>query len=202
MSKSSHEETHHAEQGQPVKTRVPRSLFVLILLLLAGMYWYAAYGDTPPPEKTVQTFYQAYFAGDYETVADNLSVFWSVRFLPQYADLSPSELLAQRTQVVSDITGVISDIESQNAPPQGVKINIKKPYTKVGKTSAVVVYEFVEQGQPTSMEAAILIMEKGKYRIFNLSTVDESVLSDIKNLDMNVLDQNFDELLSSQPSAE
>lgn len=197
MSNPSHEPSPRPPAAQAGQRRVPRSLFAIIILCLAGLYWFAAYGDTPAPEKTVKTFYKAYFGRDYQTVADNLSVFWSVRFLPEYADLEPAELLASRPQIVNSIAGVIEEIENENTIPEDVEIDINRQYTRIGKTSAIVAYEFKEQGQPTSMEAAILILEKGEFRIFNMSTIDETVLPEIEAMDMRILDENLDELLSS-----
>ncbi len=196
MDKSSHEIVSKPIGDNYLKPRVPRSLFVIIILAFSALYWYSAYGTTPP-EKTVKTFYQAYFTKDYDTVANNLSVFWAVRFLPEYASMSPVELLDNRTKIVGEIANAISESEQDNEIPTSVSINIKKPYTNIGKNSAIVVYGFNENGKETSMEAAILIMEKGQFRIFNMSPVDESTLEQIKTLDINILDENFAELLKS-----
>jgi hypothetical protein len=197
LDNSSHEIVSQPIGDKYVKPRVPRSLFVIIILAFSALYWYSAYGATPP-EKTIKTFYQAYFNRDYNTVANNLSVFWSVRFLPEYASMSPAELLQNRSKIEGEIAKVIGDIEKDNQVPAGVTINIKKPYTKEGNVGAVVVYGFIENGQESSMEAAILIKEKGQFRIFNMSPVDDSTLQQIKTLDINILDQNFGELLATK----
>ena len=200
MDKSSHETTPRSDVDQNAKRRVPRALFAIILICFAGLYWFAAYGDTPAPEKTVKNFYQAYFNRDFNTVAQNLSVFWSVRLLSEnYATMTPAELLANRAAIEKEVAAAIADIEKDNQIPAGVTISVMKDYTKVGKESAIVVYSFMEGGKATSMEAAILIMEKGQFRIFNMSPVDASVLDQIKSLDVNILDQNFADLLN--PSA-
>ena len=198
MDKSSHESAPRSEVDKNAKRRVPRSIFAIILICFAGLYWFAAYGDTPAPEKTVKNFYQAYFNRDFNTVAQNLSVFWSVRFLPDYASMTPAELLANRAKIEKEISAVIADIEKDNEIPAGVTISVMKDYTKVGKESAIVVYSFMENGKVTSMEAAILILEKGQFRIFNMSPVDDTVLDQIKSLDINILDQNFADLLNPQ----
>jgi hypothetical protein len=164
---------------------------------LAALYGWAAFGDTPAPVKTVQNFYTAYFKGDYKTVSQNLSVFWSVRLLPDYASMSPVDLLNNRSKIEVAVAQVITDNEKDNQLPTGVSIEIMKDYTKIGQESAIVVYQFKEQGAVTGMEAAILILEDGQFRIFNMSTVDSSVLDQIKSLDMSVLDQNFADLMST-----
>ena len=197
MDKSSHESVHQPVVDTLLKPRVPRFIFVVIIAIFAAMYWYAAYGDTPAPEKTVKTFYQAYFDRDFDTVAKNLSVFWSVRFLPDYASMSPEQLLENRTKIEADISKVIADIEKENSVPKGVSIEVMKEYTKMGKNSAIVVYSFKENGKDTGMETALLIKEKGQLRIFNMSPIDPETLEQIKAVDINVLDENFDSLLTT-----
>ncbi|MEA4924709.1 MAG: hypothetical protein VB084_05290 [Syntrophomonadaceae bacterium] len=198
---NSHASTRQPEADKNVKRRVPRSIFGIILVCFAALYWYAAYGDTPAPEKTVKNFYQAYFNRNFDVVAQNLSVFWSVRFLPDdYANMAPAELIENRPQIEEQIAAVIADIEKDTEIPQGVTVNIMKDYTKIGQKSAVVVYSFMENGKETGMEAAILIMEKGQFRIFNMSPIDETILGQVKDLDINRIDENFTELLNSPQS--
>lgn len=196
MSKA-HDTTAHTTGGTTGPRRVPRALFVIILLCLAGLYGWAAFGDTPAPEKTVKNFYTAYFNRDYKTVAQNLSVFWSVRLLPDYANMSPLELLDNRSKIEGETAVAIADIEKDNQLPEGMSVEIMKDYTKIGKESAIVVYQFKEKETVTSMEVAILILEKEQFRIFNMSAVDDTVLGQIKALDMSVLDQNFADLMAT-----
>jgi len=191
----------HESEPRPVvegPRRVPRALFVIIILAFGALYWWAAYGDTPAPEKTVKTFYTAYFNRDFNTVSQNLSVFWSVRFLPQYAAMTPTELLANRTKIEADISKVIADIEKDNQIPKGISIEVNKVYTKQGENSAIVVYGFKENGKITSMETAVLIKENGQLRIFNMSPVDPQTLDQIKAIDIKVLDENFTNLLTPE----
>lgn len=197
MDNASNESIYRPMEVENIKRRVPRSIFVIILVCFSALYWWAAYGDKPAPEKVVQNFYQAYFNRNFDVVAQNLSVFWSVRFLPDdYANMSPADLLKNRPQIEKQIAAVISDIEKDNQIPQGVTISIMKDYTKIGKESAVVVYGFMENGKQTSMEAAILILEDGQFRIFNMSPIDDTVLPQVKDLDITKLDQSFTDLLN------
>jgi len=163
---------------------------------LAALYGYAAYWDPNRPEKTVQNFYQAYFTGDYKTVSSNLSVFWAVRLLPQYADMDSVELLTKRAEIEENLFQVISEVESMYDAPRDISIQILKPYTKEGTYSAVVVYKFMEKSKEAGMEAAILIKEQGKFRIFTMTPVDEQSLSQIKAVNISELDANFLELQS------
>jgi hypothetical protein len=163
---------------------------------LAALYGYAAYWDPTRPEKTVQNFYQAYFTGDYKTVSSNLSVFWAVRLLPQYADMDSVELLTKRAEIEENLFQVIREVESMYDAPRDISIQILKPYTKEGTYSAVVVYKFMEKSKEAGMEAAILIKEQGKFRIFTMTPVDEQSLSQIKAVNISELDANFLELQS------
>jgi len=199
LSNTAHDSTH-AVKETPGPSRVPRGLFVIIILCLAALYGWAVYGDTPAPEKTVKNFYAAYFDRNYETVSQNLSVFWAARFLPEYAEMDAAELVADRANIEKGIAGVIGEIEAENQLPEGLSIEIMKDYTKIGEKSAIVVYEFKENNEVTSKEAAILIMENGQFRIFNMSAIDDSALEQIKNFDMKILDENFTELLTSPES--
>ncbi|HPF20411.1 MAG TPA: hypothetical protein PLC88_03650 [Syntrophomonas sp.] len=178
------------------RAKVPVFIWFVIVVLLAALYGYAAYWDPNRPEKTVQNFYQAYFTGDYKTVSSNLSVFWAVRLLPQYADMDSVELLTKRAEIEENLFQVISEVESMYDAPRDISIQILKPYTKEGTYSAVVVYKFMEKSKEAGMEAAILIKEQGKFRIFTMTPVDEQSLSQIKAVNISELDANFLELQS------
>jgi hypothetical protein len=180
------------------KQGVPKSLFVFIIVILAGMYYYAAFVDKSAPEKVVQNFYQAYFERDFETVGENLSVFWAAQIIPQYSTLTPAQLLEKRDQVEKDTVKTISAMEENNKIPENLSIEILKDYTRLGKNSAIVAYNFKQDGKPAGMEAAILIKEEGQLRIFNLSPITEQNLQQIKTLDINTLDKNFAQLTSSK----
>ncbi len=178
------------------RAKVPVFIWFVIVVLLAALYGYAAYWDPTRPEKTVQNFYQAYFTGDYKTVSSNLSVFWAVRLLPQYADMDSVELLTKRAEIEENLFQVIREVESMYDAPRDISIQILKPYTKEGTYSAVVVYKFMEKSKEAGMEAAILIKEQGKFRIFTMTPVDEQSLSQIKAVNISELDANFLELQS------
>lgn len=176
--------------------RVPRSIWLVIVILLAALYSYAAYFDPTSPDKTVENFYQAYFEKDYATVASNSSVFWAVNFLPQYAGMTAPELLENRDKIEKDIVKVISDMEKTNPVPKDVKIKILKDYTKQGEYAAVVVYEIIESDKTTNTEAAILIKESGQFKVFTMTAIDPQNLNQIKALDMTEMDENFKTLLT------
>ncbi len=177
---------------------VPKWIWVVIVALLASMYSYAAYFDPTRPDKTVENFYQAYFDRDYDTVASNLSVFWAVRFLPEYADMSPTELVNNRAKIEKDISKFIASAEKNIASPKDIKIEIMKPYTKIGNNSAIVVYEFKEKNASQGMEAAIMIKEKGRFRIFTMTPVDTQGLDQVKAVKIEELDANFQQLLEAK----
>jgi len=202
LDHSSHESAPRIAKDQNAKRTVPRSIFAIILICFAGLYWFAAYGDIAAPEKTVKNFYKAYFSRNFDVVAQNLSVFWSIRLVPDdYSSMSPAELLENRPKIEKETAAKLAEMEKDSDIPQNVTVNIMKEYTKIGKESAVVVCSFAENGKETGMEATLMIMEKGQFRIINISPIDETVLAELKDLDMNPIDEQFSELLNS-PKAE
>jgi len=179
---------------KPTTRSIPIFIPLLIVVIIASMYYYAAFVESSP-EQTVQDFYQSYFQKDYDTVAKNLSVFYSIRFLPQYSTMTPAQLLEDRETIEKETSEVIAMIESKNELPDNLSIEIMPSYTKKSENSALVVYTFKENGQPSGMELAILIKEKGKYRIFNMSPVASQDLDQIKQGNLQELDAGFKKLL-------
>ena len=180
------------------KTRVPRSLFVFIILILGAMYYYAAYVDSPDPEQTVENFYQAYFSHDYDTMAENLSVFWSVNFLPQYQTLTPAQLLEKRDAIEKETSAMLAKLEEQTTIPSGIDMEFLPSYTQVGEKSAVTAYEFKQNGESMGMELAILIKEDNQLRIINTMPVNKETLEQIKTSDISDLDSSFEQLLNAK----
>ncbi len=179
------------------QAKVPVFIWVVIVAILAAMYGYASYWDPTRPEQTVKNFYHAYFNQDFDTVASNLSVFWAVRLLPQYADMNSAELLANRAEIEKELCQVITEVESMYDAPRNISLEIMKPYTKEGPNSAVVVYQFKENSEKAGMEAAILIKEQGRFRIYNMTPVDEQTLPDIEAVNISELDAYFSQMLTS-----
>lgn len=177
---------------------VPKIILVMIPLILAAMYYYAAFVDTSAPEKTVQNFYQAYFEKDYDTVASNLSVFWAAQLLPQYASMSPQELLAKRADIETAIADFLSSYGDNAAIPDNISVEILKDYTRLGKNSAVVAYSFKENGKEKSLEAAFLVKEKGNFKIYNLAPINRESLPQVKSFNIKELDQQITKLLQTK----
>jgi len=180
------------------KTGIPRFIFIIIPLILAAMYYYAVFIESNPAEKTVEDFYQAYLSQDYDTVAEKLSVFWSLQLLPQYSSMSPQELIDNREQIEKDTSAVIAEIEGQNgelASEENIEVVPLPEYTIIVENSALVVYSILENGQQSGMEMAILIMEKGQLRIYSISPVNEQILQTISKEDLLKFDENLKELL-------
>ncbi|MDD3895355.1 MAG: hypothetical protein PHU36_10130, partial [Syntrophomonadaceae bacterium] len=59
------------------------------------------------------------------------------------------------------------------------------------------VYKFKDKSEEMGMEAAILIREQGRFRILNMTPVDEQDLPQIKAVNISEMDANFNELLTS-----
>lgn len=161
------------------------------------MYYYAAYVDVSNPEQVVENFYTAYFDRDYDTVAENLSVFWSMQLLPQYTALSPAELLSSRDKIIKEVSQVITEQEKENPLDGNYSVEIHSEYTRQGTNSALVVYSIKQDGKEVSMEMAILINEAGQFRIFSMNPVNTAALEMITEEDLQALEESFTDLLAT-----
>lgn len=180
---------------KPVKRGVPKILFILIIVLLAAMYYYAAYRDYSNPEVTVRNFYNAYFQKDYETVAQNLSVFWGVQFMPEYMLMSPQELIADRPAIEKKMGDFISRVEAESKIPADMSIKILSKYTQRAENTALVAYEFKEKNKSAGMEMALLLKENNRMYILKMMPVNEEQLQQLNGNDISELEQSFKEML-------
>ncbi|HZK43701.1 MAG TPA: hypothetical protein VFC73_05365 [Syntrophomonadaceae bacterium] len=181
--------------GKKVTQGTPKSIYVIIVVFLVSMFSYAIFLDTPAAEKTVEDFYQAYFTKDYDTVAKNLSVFWSVQFLPQYHNHSPKQLIEERAEIEKEIAQIIAQIEGDAKYPEGLHIEVNSKLTKQTTNSALVGYTFWENDVPSGMEVAILINENGAYRIFSMAPANPADMENISDENLQILDDDFKSLL-------
>ena len=181
--------------SKPVKSGVPKSLFVLIIVILASMFYYAAYRDYSNPEVTVKSFYQAYFKSDYETMSQNLSVFWGVQFMPQYMLMSPEELMENRPAIEESMTEFISRMESENKVPADMSIKVLPKYTQRAENTALVAYEFRQQNKPVGMEMALLLKEKKRMHILKMIPIDQEQLEQLNGNDIDAMEESFKEML-------
>lgn len=181
-----------------VPAGVPKIIYVLIIVILAGMYYYAAYVDVSNPEKVVADFYNAYFDRDYDKVAENLSVFWSVQFLPQYTSQSPAELLKNRDEINKEMSQVFAEQEKENPLEGNYAVETHSEYTRQGTNSALVVYSIIENGNELGMEMALLINEAGQFRIFSMTPVTAEALQTITEEDLQSLEESFTDLLATE----
>lgn len=170
---------------------VPKILYVLIIVILAAMYYYAAYVEVSEPEKVVQDFYQAYFDKDYAAAAENMSVFWSVQFLPDYSTLEPQQLLEKRPEIVAEVTRVITELQGGNQVPDNISLQMMPEYIHTRPHSAMVAYTFMQDNKPSGMEVALLIKEAGRFRIISLNPINEQALETISDEDLDALEESF-----------
>lgn len=173
----------------------PAVLYFLIVVILAGMYYYAAFVLYANPEKVVSTYYDAYLSGDFKTVAENTSVFRAAQALPQYANLSPAKLLAQRSAIQEDLTLLLEQGPEQGAL-EGISVEIMPQYTRKGESTAIVVYKVLQNGKEIGMEAATLDKENNRLRIFQTSMVNQQVLGELSKIDMKKLDQQLKDMMA------
>jgi hypothetical protein len=181
--------------SKPVKSGVPKSLFVLIIVILASMFYYAAYRDYSNPEVVAKSFYGAYFKSDYDTMAQNLSVFWGVQFMPQYMLMSPQELLENRPAIEESMTEFISRMESENKVPANMSIKVLPKYTQRANNTALVAYEFRQQNKSIGMEMALLLKENNRMRILKMMPIDQAQLDQLTGNDIAEMEESFQEML-------
>lgn len=189
----SHATNHTTDYTTP--RGVPKALYILIVLLLAGLYYFAAYVDVSSPEKTVKTFYESYFAKDYEAATGEFSVFWLAQVLQEEGGLSTEELIAMRAEMEKEVATLISDYESTQPPEQKFTVKVLDNYTKTGEYGGLVVYQIYENDAPVQMEVAILIKEDKEFKIIQFSPIDTSELEMVQAFDMKELDASLKEQL-------
>ena len=130
----------------------------------------------------------------------NLSVFWSVQFLPQYTSLSPAELLNNRDAIIKEVRQVIAEGEKENILEEDYSIEVLPEYTRQGTNSALVVYSIKENGREVSLEMAILIKEDSQFRIFNMMPTNKEALDMITHEDFKALEESLGKLLQAEIS--
>ncbi|MGI5911685.1 MAG: hypothetical protein ACOX6E_03775 [Syntrophomonadaceae bacterium] len=184
--------------NKPIKNGVPRVLYLIIIVLIASMYYYAAYIDHSNPEVVVKDFYVAYFHNDHENVAKNLSVFLGAQFMPQYMFMSPNELIDNRPVIEQEMADILSQIEPENTDFSNMTIKILPEYTQRAQNTALVAYEFEKNDQSAGLEMALLLKEADKMRIFKRIPVDQEQLDQLKNQDLSLMDKSFTEMLSNR----
>jgi len=174
---------------------VPAVLYFLMIAILAGMYYFAAFVMYANPEKVVNAYYDAYFAGDFKTVSEHTSVFLAAQALPQYGNLSPATLVAERREIEKDIA-LIMEQNADTANYEGLSIEVMPEYTRKGESTAIVVYKVLKDGKELGMEAAILDKEAKRLRLFQTTPVAKEGLAEIKKLDMKEMDKNLATMLA------
>lgn len=186
MSEQVHE--HANPQKAQIKSTFPKSFIVIIVLVLAAMYYYAA---STRPELTVIKYFDAQNNQDYYAEADSLSVFVMAMQLPQYAspNLSGSDLVAQRAEIVNEYAKLIS---SNPRPSSPAKVEPIKKYTKIGHDSALVVFEVTYQEQK-STGMALLIKEDNYFKLIDLNQIQLNAITidQIEHFEIEELDQEF-----------
>jgi hypothetical protein len=162
------------------------------------MYYYAAFVAFSNPEDTVRNFYEAYFNEDFNKAAENVSVFWSAQFLPQYMSLEPRQMIANRAAIQRDTAVVLEGFRANDPVPEGIELEILSSYTRKSDNAALVAFKFVREGEPAGFQAAILIKEKYSYLIYNTTPIAESSLDEINKVDLKALNNNFKQLLGKK----
>lgn len=177
---------------------IPRWNIALVVLLLAAMFGYASYFDTTTPERTVQQFYKSFDAGDYARAVDLLSVKWAYSVLfPRYNASTPAELVEKGAQVRTEMAAAFA--EKVENGPASLEVTVLPRYTRTGELSAVVLYDYrVATEGVSGRQAALLVREEGKWRLFDISEVSEQDLPYLQSLDMSELDAGVAHFYAAQ----
>lgn len=185
----------HAPVEKKVSYEVPALLYLLIIAILAGMYYYAAFVQFANPEKVVSTYYDAYFAGDFKTASENTSVFLAARTLQQYAYLPASSLLAERSDIENDIARLFE----QNIDVtqfEGLSVEILPEYTRQGKNTAIVVFKLMKEEKEVLMQETLLDRENGRLRIYDTVPISKQNLPEIKKVNMKDMDAQYNTMMA------
>jgi len=181
------------------KAGVPIVLPILAVIAFAAMFCLATFypniGKTGGPEKTVENFYLAYAGSDYEGMAENLSVFWSLQFLPQYGVNKPSELIEKRPEIVKDTAEILSstttDIDTE------LKVKVLPEYTQEWNNTAMVVYAGLKDEEEMGREVALLVKEKEDFYIYIWMPIyDEESIETLKS-EFSEFDTYYSEILTN-----
>lgn len=161
------------------KAGVPIVLPILAVIAFAAMFCLATFypniGKTGGPEKNVENFYAAYADSDHQGMAENLSVFWSLQFLPQYGGNKPSELIEKRPEIEKDTAEILSstttDVDTE------LKIKVLPEYTQEWNNTAMVVYAGFKDEEELGREVALLVKEKDSFYMYIWMPIydDESI---------------------------
>ncbi|MDD3895158.1 MAG: hypothetical protein PHU36_09110 [Syntrophomonadaceae bacterium] len=148
----------------PKKDGVPKILPVLIVVIFAVMYYFAAFYPTTGPEKTVEKFYASYIDKDYQGMAESVSVFWAVQFLPQHSSEKPSELIAKRETIEKETVAYLAEAptETQN----DLRVEVLPEYTKEWENTAMVVYASFKGEEELGKEVALMLKENNNYYLY------------------------------------
>ena len=175
------------------------ALPILVVVIFAAMFYLATYypdlGKTQGPEKAVENFYIAYAQSDYQGMAENLSVFWSLQFLPQYGDKSPTELIAQRDEIVKAAAEILSstttEVESE------LKIKVLPEFTQKWNNTAMVVYAGFLGEEELGREVALLVKEDNNYYLYLwMPFYNDESLETLKS-DFSEFDTYYSEVLAN-----
>ncbi len=172
---------------------VPRWIFIMIILILAAMYYYAAYVIPMDSELAVDDFYTAILAQDYKTAVDKLSVLSFAPMLPQFGS-SPQEMVNNRAAVEQSMVLLMEASGQEQAPPANMTFEILSEYTQKGENVAVVVCRLLQEGEPVGLQRAILINEQGHMRILGMAPIFEEDLPLLKKTKIEDLDKEYNEL--------
>ncbi len=171
------------------KTSVPKSFIIIIVLVIAAMGYYAHISS---PETTVVKYFTSLNNSDYLGQADCYSVFLIAQQIPEYASMDNKELLPRRDEIIAAFAKELPEISP--APTEKITVTPLREETKIGKFSAVVVFE-VTVKENKSNGISLLVKENGKFRILSIMPISPEQLSEAKSFDIEELDTQIETIM-------
>lgn len=187
MSDHSHAEHEHVKkQPSNPNYKVPLALPIIALLIIAGLWFYADRYDPGNPKNVVGSLYKALNAKQYDKVADSFSVMFLAEFAPEYMGKKPSELTAQRPEIVKKAAEMFGKILNE----QPCNVTILAANVKTGSFAAVVPY-YLEMGGQKQLNAALLVKENNQFKVLSISILSEQELQEFSEAKFKALEENI-----------
>ncbi len=173
----------------------PAVLYLVIVLALGLMSAYAIQWDKPDPNKVVSGFWTAYFAKDYHTVVNDLSVVFLVQTSPEYATKSFNEMIAVRPELEETAQPFIKEMREGGQQPIKPKVKILDKYTQKGTLGALVFFNITDEDKLLGTQCAFLIYEGKDLKVLDFGLADEAALNATTPEDLNKMYTEYEALL-------
>ena len=179
----------------PKKDGVPKILPVLIVVIFAVMYYFAAFYPTTGPEKTVEKFYASYIDKDFQGIAESVSVFWAVQFLPQHSSEKPSELIAKRETIEKETAAYLAENPAETQTD--LTVEVLPEYTKEWENTAMVVYAGFKGEEKLGREVALMLKENNNYYLYMWIPLENDAVLEEAQASFEKFDADYTKVLAN-----